>query len=81
VQKGTEAFALPISEPARIDNSVDGYAMPAGFRHFLGAPKPSQRFKAYGIDPLGAPRHSEKGSRADEPFVATDGCGNILARS
>ena len=60
MQKGTEAFALPISETVGIDNSLDGHGMPAGFRHFLGTPKPSQRFKAYGIDPLGAPRHSEK---------------------
>jgi hypothetical protein len=60
VQKGTEAFALPISETASIDGSVDGHGMPAGFRHFLGTPKPSQRFKAYGIDPLSTPGHSEK---------------------
>jgi hypothetical protein len=34
--------------------------MPTGFRHFLGTPKPAQRFKAYGVDPLEAPEHSEK---------------------
>ena len=26
-----------------------------GFRHFLGAPNPSQRFRAFGIDPLTSP--------------------------
>jgi hypothetical protein len=60
VQKVTQAFALPISETAPIDDSIDLPAMPAGFRHFLATPKPSQRFKAYGIDPLNAPGHSEK---------------------
>jgi hypothetical protein len=28
-----------------------------GFRHFLGTPAPSQRFRAFGIDPLGSPSH------------------------
>jgi hypothetical protein len=28
-----------------------------GFRHFLGAPNPSQRFHAFGIDPLTSPEH------------------------
>ena len=60
VQKATQAFALPVSETAPIDNSIDDHGMPAGFRHFLGTPKPSQRFKAYGIDPLDEPRGSEK---------------------
>ncbi len=70
MQKGTEAFALPILETADIEHSLDAQAihaptihapaMPAGFRHFLGTPKPSQRFKAYGIDPLDAPRRSGK---------------------
>jgi hypothetical protein len=60
VQKANEAFALPISEAAPIDGSADMHALPAGFRHFLGTPKASQRFKAYGIDSLDAPGHSEK---------------------
>jgi hypothetical protein len=34
--------------------------MPAGFRHFLGTPNSSQRFKAYGADPSIAPAHSQK---------------------
>src|SRR2546430_2008340 len=31
-----------------------------GFRHFLGAPNPSQRFRAFGIDPLTSPEHLPK---------------------
>src|SRR4051794_21666918 len=34
--------------------SVRGNAPAPGFRHFLGTPRPAQRFKAYGIDPLHA---------------------------
>jgi hypothetical protein len=60
VQKGTEASALGISETAVIDGPVNRHQPPPGFRHFLGTPKPSQRFKAYGIDPLEAPERSHK---------------------
>jgi Animal haem peroxidase len=68
VQKGTEAFALPISETGEIDGSLADHATlhamlhttAPGFRHFLNTPKPSQRFKAYGIDPVSAPEHREK---------------------
>jgi Animal haem peroxidase len=60
VQKRTEALALPISQATAIAAAADHRQMPVGFRHFLGTPKPSQRFKAYGIDPLDAPEHSEK---------------------
>ncbi|MEO6842731.1 MAG: hypothetical protein ABI192_18445 [Bradyrhizobium sp.] len=60
MQKGTEAFALPTSA-SPINACLDGHETPAGFRHFLATPKPAQRFKAYGIDPLAAPPgHSEK---------------------
>lgn len=31
-----------------------------GFRHFLRAPDPSQRFRAYGIDPITSPEHLPK---------------------
>ena len=31
-----------------------------GFRHFLGTPHPSQRFRAFGIDPLDSPAHLSK---------------------
>ena len=32
----------------------------AGFRHFLGKPASSQRFRAFGIDPLASPSHHAK---------------------
>jgi hypothetical protein len=54
-QKGAQAFAI-----ARIKTSADASVRSneiPGFRHFLGTPLPSQRFKAYGIDPLCAPAH------------------------
>src|SRR6202165_227081 len=54
-QKGTEASALAIWETAPIDGAVPSHGTPPGFRHFLGAPRPSQRFTAYGIDPLAVP--------------------------
>jgi hypothetical protein len=39
--------------------SAQAATMP-GFRHFLGTPAPSQRFRAFGIDPLTSPsRHAE----------------------
>ena len=31
-----------------------------GFRHFLGTPRPSQRFRAFGVDPVSSPAHSPK---------------------
>jgi hypothetical protein len=34
--------------------------VPSGFRHFLGTPNASQRFKAYGVDPLDVPEHLPK---------------------
>ena len=58
MQKRSEALALSISQTPAAD--ADDRPMPVGFRHFLGTPKPSQRFKAYGVDPLDAPEHSEK---------------------
>jgi hypothetical protein len=60
VQKATEASALGISEIAVIDGPANRHQTPPGFRHFLGTPKPSQRFKAYGIDLLDAPEQSHK---------------------
>ncbi len=60
MQKGTEAFALPMLEAAGIDGSLHRQETPPGFRHFLATPTPSQRFKAYGIDPLEAPEHLQK---------------------
>jgi len=36
--------------------SAQAATMP-GFRHFLGTPAPSQRFRAFGVDPLASPSH------------------------
>jgi len=60
LQKGTEAAAFAIWETAPVDGSVPNYGTAPGFRHFLGTPRPSQRFTAYGIDPLAAPAHLPK---------------------
>lgn len=57
MQIGTEAFVLPMSEAADIGDSAHCRETPPGFRHFLATPKPSQRFKVHGIDPLDAPEH------------------------
>jgi hypothetical protein len=54
-QKGTQASRVTLD--AAIDVSVRGNTAAPGFRHFLGTPRPSQRFKVYGIDPLCAPAH------------------------
>jgi hypothetical protein len=54
-QKGAQA-SLATLEVA-VDASVRGNTTAPGFRHFLGTPRPSQRFKVYGIDPLCAPSH------------------------
>src|ERR1700687_5257569 len=59
-QKGTEASALAIWETAPIDGAVPSHGTPPGFRHLLGTPPPSQRFTAYGIDPLAVPEHLPK---------------------
>jgi hypothetical protein len=54
VQRGTKASALGRSETAPVD-PASNLRTPPGFRHFLGTPSASQRFKAYGIDPLVEP--------------------------
>jgi hypothetical protein len=59
MQKGAEAFALMTPEIVA-DAPVCSNGSVPGFRHFLGTPHPSQRFKAYGIDPLNAPAHLPK---------------------
>jgi hypothetical protein len=56
VQQGVEAFARVTSE-VTANAPIHGNGTAPGFRHFLGTPRPSQRFKAYGIDPLVAPAH------------------------
>src|ERR1700726_3498562 len=48
-----------ISEAAPIEGA-SGHEIPPGFRHFLKSPRPSQRFTAFGIDPLEAPEHLPK---------------------
>jgi hypothetical protein len=53
-----EASALAISETT--PDPVHRDRTPSGFRHFLGTPRASQRFKAYGIDPLTTPAHLPK---------------------
>ena len=54
-QKGVQA-SLATLEAAAEAAARDRAAAP-GFRHFLGTPRPSQRFKVYGIDPLCTPAH------------------------
>jgi hypothetical protein len=60
VREETEASAAGISKTAPADGSADRYRTPPGFRHFLGTPDASQRFRAYGIDPLAAPEQLPK---------------------
>jgi hypothetical protein len=52
-QKGVRASLATLEAAA--DVSVCGSTTAPGFRHFLGTPRSSQRFKVYGIDPLCAP--------------------------
>jgi hypothetical protein len=60
VHKRKEAPALGISKTAPVDGSAERHRTPPGFRHFLGTPNASQRFRVYGIDPLGAPEQLPK---------------------
>src|SRR3954464_12258733 len=54
-QKGAHA-SLATLEVAADAAASDG-ATARGFRHFLGTPRPSQRLKVYGIDPLCVPAY------------------------
>jgi hypothetical protein len=54
-QKGAQASRVTLEAAA--DVSARGNTTAPGFRHFLGTPRPSQRFKVDGIDPLCAPAH------------------------
>jgi hypothetical protein len=54
-QKGAQASLATLEATA--DAAARDSATAPGFRHFLGTPRPSQRFKVYGIDPLCAPAH------------------------
>jgi hypothetical protein len=53
VQKVADALTLQSSGTEARD-AVQSAAAP-GFRHFLHTPRPSQRFRAFGIDPLESP--------------------------
>ena len=53
VQNVAEASSLRTSESDTHDSAQAATA--PGFRHFLGTPNPSQRFRAFGIDPLSSP--------------------------
>jgi hypothetical protein len=55
VQRGTKAAALGRSEAIAVDDPASNPPTPPGFRHFLGTPSASQRFKVFGIDPLVEP--------------------------
>src|SRR4051812_571027 len=52
-QNGAQASLVTLDAAA--DAAARVTATAPGFRHFLGTPRPSQRFKVYGIDPLRAP--------------------------
>src|SRR4051812_50107812 len=54
-QRGPQAS--PATWKSRADPAARVPATAPGFRPFLGTPRPSQRFKVYGIDPLCAPAH------------------------
>jgi hypothetical protein len=54
-EKGAQASLVTLEDAA--DVSIRRSKTAPGFRHFLATPHPSQRFKAYGIDPLCAPTH------------------------
>jgi hypothetical protein len=53
VQNVAEASSLRTSEGDTHDSAQAATA--PGFRHFLGTPNASQRFRAFGIDPLSSP--------------------------
>jgi len=60
VQTATQAPAFGFSKAAAMGCPLDAHQTPPGFRHFLGTPKPSQRFTVYGIDPLEAPECAQR---------------------
>jgi hypothetical protein len=54
----TSGFKAPAFKTPTIEangNAAKTNGMAPGFRHFLGTPRASQRFRVYGIDPLAAP--------------------------
>jgi len=58
LQNVADASSFRTSEFDTRDSAQAGVT--PGFRHFLGAPTPSQRFRAFGVDPLGSPSHQAK---------------------
>lgn len=54
--RSVDASSLKTSVDASTGRVAD-IASAAGFRHFLGSPLPSQRFRVFGIDPLQSPSH------------------------
>lgn len=54
VSLGTSAVALA---GAIAQSETTRSEVAAGFRHFLGDPRPSQRFRVFGIDPMNSPAH------------------------
>jgi len=60
VQRATEGSALGIPDTAPLNGHAPHHGTSSGFRHFLFTPHASQRFKAYGIDPLNAPERLPK---------------------
>jgi hypothetical protein len=55
LQNVADASAFRTSEFDMHDSAPT--AATPGFRHFLGMPAPSQRFRAFGVDPLASPSH------------------------
>jgi hypothetical protein len=60
VQRAAEGSALGIPDTAPINGHAPHHGTSPGFRHFLFTPHASQRFRAYGIDPLNTPEHLPK---------------------
>ena len=54
--RSIDASPVRTSADASIGRDPDIASAP-GFRHFLGYPQPSQRFRAFGVDPLQSPSH------------------------
>ena len=79
VQKATEMPALGISETVVTEGGIDREQTPPGFRHF---PRDSQSLAALqGLRdrPAGRAGTCAQSARADESFVAADGCRIALA--
>src|SRR5215470_11595251 len=58
--RGADAsvMALEIGPTGCPVHAASAHATAApGFRHFLGTPRASQRFRAFGVDPLESPAH------------------------